>query len=287
LLSFPPCDNAFSTFRLFDFSMQLIPVIDLLGGVVVRGVAGRRDEYRPVTSALSPSADALDVARAFRETLGLDRLYVADLDAILHHRPNRDLYRQLASDGFRLVIDAGLREADDAEGVVEAGAEAVVAGLETLAGPDALREMCDRIGPRRVVFSLDLKDGKPLGNLGPWGNSRASGIGATHTADAGANKSQVILAPALDIAARAIACGVRRMIVLDLGQVGIGQGVGTLELCGAIRAQHRNVEIVTGGGVRDLDDLQAIAAAGVAGALVASAFHSGAIGRRELDLLRP
>ena len=28
--------------------MEVIPVLDLKGGLVVRGVAGRRDEYRPV-----------------------------------------------------------------------------------------------------------------------------------------------------------------------------------------------------------------------------------------------
>ena len=33
--------------------MEVIPVIDLLGGQVVRGVAGRRDEYRPIVSQIA------------------------------------------------------------------------------------------------------------------------------------------------------------------------------------------------------------------------------------------
>src|SRR5947209_19648396 len=62
--------------------MQIIPVLDLMGGRVVRGVAGRRSEYRALTSALTASSKPLDVARAFRLHFGLATLYVADLDAI-------------------------------------------------------------------------------------------------------------------------------------------------------------------------------------------------------------
>src|SRR5579872_5647704 len=51
----------------FNTAMRIVPVLDLLGGVVVRGVGGRRREYRPVVSRLTPSCDPLDVARAFAD----------------------------------------------------------------------------------------------------------------------------------------------------------------------------------------------------------------------------
>ena len=35
--------------------MQVLPVIDLLQGVVVRGVAGRRETYRPIESQICAS----------------------------------------------------------------------------------------------------------------------------------------------------------------------------------------------------------------------------------------
>ena len=73
------------------------------------------------------------------------------------------------------------------------------------------------------------------------------------------------------IAAAAIAAGVQRLIILDLADVGVGGGVGTLTLCQAIRAAHPQVEIIAGGGVRGLADLQQMAAAGCDAALVASA----------------
>jgi hypothetical protein len=44
--------------------MRILPVLDLMNGVVVRGVGGRRSEYRPVASRLAVSADPADVAAA-------------------------------------------------------------------------------------------------------------------------------------------------------------------------------------------------------------------------------
>ena len=71
--------------------MQIIPVLDLLGGVVVRGLAGQRDSYQPINSQLVNSAEPLAVAQAFQHKLGLQRFYVADLDAIEHDQPSFDV----------------------------------------------------------------------------------------------------------------------------------------------------------------------------------------------------
>ena len=62
--------------------MRIIPVLDLLKGQIVRGIAGQRQEYRPIVSKLSASSNPLDVARAFRDHLNFTLFYLADLDAI-------------------------------------------------------------------------------------------------------------------------------------------------------------------------------------------------------------
>ena len=100
--------------------MRVIPVLDLLDSVVVRGVAGRRDEYRPVESTIAVSASPLDVAQSFRGHFGLSTLYVADLDAILHGELNREVLAELTGDGFELLVDAGIRNAADADSLVYA-----------------------------------------------------------------------------------------------------------------------------------------------------------------------
>ena len=63
--------------------MRVVPVIDLKGGMAVHAVRGERERYRPVRSVITDDAgDPVALARAFASELGLDELYVADLDAI-------------------------------------------------------------------------------------------------------------------------------------------------------------------------------------------------------------
>jgi phosphoribosylformimino-5-aminoimidazole carboxamide ribotide isomerase len=241
--------------------MRILPVLDVTGGVVVRGVGGRRDEYRPVVSRLTASCDPIDVARAFRDYLGCAELYLADLDAITGSDPAWALYDGLRRAGFSLWVDAGVRDAAAAAALCAVGVEGIVIGLETIAGPAELARACAGLGDR-VIFSLDLKGGEPLGNLAAWQRPVARGI-----------------------AAEAITLGVRRLLVLDLLRVGEGGGLGTESLCAALTAQHPGVEVAAGGGVRGLADLLRLRECGVAAALVASALHDGTLRRDELNRL--
>ena len=229
--------------------MRLIPVLDVLNGVVVRGVGGRRSEYRPVLSQLTSSTDPVEVARALVNAFRPAELYLADLDAIAGAGPAVAVYRAIRDLGARLWVDAGIRDGDGARRVAAAGCD-VVAGLETVAGPDELREIVGAVGAERVVFSLDLWDGVPLRE---W---------------PGQDRSPV---------PTAVACGITRLIVLDLARVGGGTGTGTDELCREIAATYPQVEVITGGGVSGPDDVRRLEACGVRGVLVASALHDGRI----------
>ena len=94
---------------------MILPVLDLMHGQIVRGIAGRRDAYRPIVSRLTDSAEPLAVARAFRSHFGFTEFYLADLDAIQHGQPALAIHDQLQQDGFRLWIDAGLCTDGDAD----------------------------------------------------------------------------------------------------------------------------------------------------------------------------
>ena len=120
--------------------MKILPVLDLLDGIVVRGVAGKRNAYRRVESQLVDNADPLLVAEAFRDHFGFVEIYLADLDAILHDRPNLPIYEALANHGFSLIVDAGLRETDRAGELFAHGVSAVIAGLETIPSPELTSE---------------------------------------------------------------------------------------------------------------------------------------------------
>lgn len=239
--------------------MEIIPVLDLLNGVVVRGIAGKRDQYQPIESDIAPSADPVDVARAIRAAFDLHSFYLADLDAILDDAPNHDLYRQLAAENFDFIVDAGLRTAADADVALSAGANGVIAGLETWPLLSSLEILVRRIGSERLSFSLDLIEGAAVRSLSDLNSTDPFEIGAA-----------------------VLESGVRNLIVLDLASVGISSGIKTVELCQSLKEFAPNCRITTGGGIRSVNDLSSLAESGVDACLVASALHSGAITPDEL-----
>lgn len=239
--------------------MRVIPVLDIMGGVVVHGIAGRRDQYRPVVSRLTPASSPVDVAEAFRRHFGLAQLYIADLDAIAGQPPAADTYQELRRRSFSLYVDAGIRHAAQATTLADWGV-AVVVGLETITGPEDLTKVCAN---QRVIFSLDLKEGRPLTGMERWQQSSPE-----------------------EIAGEAVAAGAGGLIVLDLARVGVGAGTGTEALCRRLRAAHPQIELIAGGGVRHRDDLHRLADAGVDAALVASALHDGRLTPDDLKALR-
>lgn len=243
--------------------MVVIPVLDLLSGAVVRGVGGRRDEYRPVESVLTTSAQPLEVARAFRERLGLTTLYVADLDGILHKRPNAELYRRLEKDGFELWIDAGLRSLAEANRLLNLRADKVIVGLETIPDVGLLSALVEEFGASRIVFSLDLQSGRPMLGRSKWPDVSPLGL-----------------------ARSVLRAGVTQLIVLDLASVGEQRGPSTLALCQSIREIAPQIRLITGGGVRGANDLQTLQAEGIDGVLLATALHTGAIGLDELAAIK-
>jgi phosphoribosylformimino-5-aminoimidazole carboxamide ribotide isomerase len=232
--------------------MRVLPVLDLKGGRVVRAAGGRRHEYQPLVSRLSPSCEPLAVAGALRSRYGFDEFYLADLDALAGAAPALDAYAKLRGRGFRLWVDAGVRDAGGVAPLAGAGVESLVVGLETVAGPAELETICAAWGRERVVFSLDLQGGEPMGNATAWR-----------------------VADAWSVASRAVAAGVRRVLVLDLARVGGGSGTGTEALCARLAAAYPDVELSAGGGVRDAADLRRLERCGVRVALVASALHDG------------
>jgi phosphoribosylformimino-5-aminoimidazole carboxamide ribotide isomerase len=232
---------------------MILPVLDLLHGQVVRGIGGRRDEYRPIFSKWVNSAEPLAVARAFRAHFGLNELYLADLDAIQNGSPAFGIYELLREERFRLWIDAGIRTSRDGTlaRLLSAEIAGIIVGLESVETPGELGEIVQKAGESRTVFSLDLKAGRPLGRADLWPVSDAWGI-----------------------AEHAIAVlGVRRLIVLDLARVGVSDGVGTEELCLRIKQKYPEVQITAGGGIRDIEDVRHLHANGVDCVLVASALH--------------
>jgi phosphoribosylformimino-5-aminoimidazole carboxamide ribotide isomerase len=253
-------------------AVRVVGVIDLKDGTAVHAVRGERERYRPVHSVIAADdGDALALARAFRAQLGLDELYVADLDAIgggsgaaagsdrAAASDHSALLAALAREA-RLMVDAGVTEPAAARALLDLGVQRVIVGTETLSGGDALDRLLAELPEGAVILSVDLRDGRVLSP-----DAQLAGL------------------TALDALRRLPR--VREAIVLDLARVGSGAGPD-VALIAEIHAAFPDLELLAGGGVRDAGDLRALDAAGAAGALVATALHGGVIGPRELAELR-
>ena len=243
--------------------MRIIPVLDLAAGTAVHAAGGARANYRLVQSVLLPGGpvDARALARAFREQLGAQACYAADLDAIQGGVVQRKLLRDLADGrlgfGGGLLVDAGAADVVQARHIIELGASGVVIGLETLRGMDELARIVTALGPDRVTLSLDLRQGRPLAYPG---NRDGVGPGSSP----------------LQVAELAHLAGARSILVLDLARVGAESGVD-YELLRSLQRALPQVSFLVGGGISGREELDRLRASGCVGALVASAIHNGRI----------
>ena len=242
--------------------MRVIGVVDLAGGRAVHASGGDRKRYAPVervgASAIEPG-DAVALARAYTGPLGLSELYVADLDAIAGGPVQDARIVALISLNMPTWVDAGVASVEQARRLVDLGAAQVIVGLETLPSFGALAAICAAVGGRRVAFSLDLRDGRPL------------------TADVFSGPRHEPAA----LAGRAADAGAGSVIVIDLARVG-GEAGLELRLVDEVRAAVPQLTLAVGGGVRGAEDLKRLADAGCDAALVATALHDGRLGAAEI-----
>ncbi|GJD56837.1 HisA/HisF-related TIM barrel protein [Methylobacterium dankookense] len=222
-------------------AFAVIPVLDLRHGQVVRARRGERASYAPIETPLAKGSAPGAVAAGLLAALPAPILYVADLDAIIDGAaPDRASLEAIARacPGTVLWVDAGFAEPAAMRAFLESGLGRPVIGSESQRDASLVTELGDR-----AVLSLDSRGGERLGPA------------ALH-AD-----------PALwpdDV------------IVMTLARIGAGAGPD-LDGLAAARRLAPAARIYAAGGVRGPDDLRALAAAGIAGALVASAIHDGAL----------
>jgi phosphoribosylformimino-5-aminoimidazole carboxamide ribotide isomerase len=228
--------------------MRCILACDLMGGVVVRGVRGERDRYRPISeySKVVATSAPEDVIRAIRPR----ETYIADLDRIAGKGDHLQVISRL-SGMTRTMVDAGAAVPEDVSSLRKV-CHSVILGTET-ASLDLIREYHSS----NVVVSVDMRDGRMM------------------AADPALRVSPLEVVRMLDEIA------LDSIILLDVARVGSGEGID-FALLEAAASESRH-QIIAGGGVRDMEDLDRIGKAGGAGAIIASAVHSGRI---PLDVLR-
>lgn len=227
--------------------MQLIPVIDLKGGEVVRAFKGERSSYRPIVTPLAPSSAPKQVVAGFLRLFPFQTIYIADLDAIERRGGHAETILSLSEDfpELRFWIDDGANDEARLRRWLDAPRIDPVVGSESLASSALTPRLAN---DPRVVLSLDFR-GESF--LGP---------------------ADVLAGPRH---------WPQRVIAMTLARVGAFEGPD-VERLSSIGRQAEGRRIYAAGGVRGAADLDALARIGAAGALVASALHDGRLTAKEL-----
>jgi phosphoribosylformimino-5-aminoimidazole carboxamide ribotide isomerase len=220
--------------------VQIIPVIDLKGGLVVRARAGERQAYGPIVTPISESPDPVAVTAGLLAIHPFAAFYAADLDAITGVGDNRAALARLKASfpELALWIDNGAANADSAAAVLADPRDHLVLGSESQTDSTLVRRLA---GHDRVLLSLDFRGDDFLGPP--------------------------------DILADS-ACWPRRVIAMTLARVGGGGGPDLARLA-YIKHFAGNRSVFAAGGVRDGTDLAALSSRGIAGALVSTSLHDG------------
>lgn len=235
--------------------MEIIPVLDLKAGQAVHAVRGERRSYAPVRGLLGSGEKPIALAAAYRDRLGCHACYIADLDAIAGAPANTGLLSALVDLGLVLWVDAGVSSVPGVQALLKLGIARVIIGSETLHSLTRLQELAAEFNPDQLVLSIDLKGGNLL-------------------APTDFTNPEQLLAVAAEL-------GLHQIILLELARVGVAAGP-PLDLLTLLQPHFAELAFYAGGGVRHRGDLEALIRAGAAGALIATAFHRGALTAADL-----
>ena len=226
--------------------MDLYPAIDLRGGQVVRLAQG--EAARETVYGHDPVAQAEQFVLA-----GARWLHIVDLNRAFGDGDNDTAIAEIVrrfGDRLQVQLGGGIREVARAEAVVQLGVSRVVIGTAAVDQPALVDAVVRAIGGDRVAVGIDARDGR----VAVRGWVETSAVRAT------------------ELAARVAGQGVHTVIHTDIARDGMLSGPNLDE---ALALQTKGPRVIVSGGVASIADLQAIARAGLAGAITGRAIYEG------------
>jgi imidazole glycerol-phosphate synthase subunit HisF len=227
---------------------RIIPCLDVDAGRVVKGTnfVDIRDAGDPVELA------------AHYDREGADELVFLDITATHEKRDTIvQLARRTADEVFvPFTIGGGIRAVEDAQAVLDAGADKVSVNSAAVARPELLEEMAGVFGSQCVVLAIDAKARPDSG----WEVFVAGGRAGTGR-------------DAVDWAREAVELGAGEILLTSMDRDGTNNGYD-LELTSAVCAAI-GVPVIASGGAGELEHLAQALRAGADAVLCASIFHYG------------
>ena len=230
--------------------MLIFPAIDLFEGKAVRLYQG--DYAQMTVYSADPPALAADFLAA-----GASCLHVVDLEGARSGlTPNLETVRALAQSGLFTEVGGGVRSMAVVEAYLSAGVSRVILGTAAVTDEAFLKEAVAAYGGR-IAVGADFRDGCVA--IKGW--------------------TEKTSLPALDFCRKMQDLGVETLICTDISRDGAMQGANRSlykELTDALK-----LNIIASGGVSTLEDITALKARGLYGAIIGKAYYTGAIDLRK------
>jgi cyclase len=218
---------------------------------------------------LRDAGDPVELATAYG-LAGADELVFLDITASSSDRSTTyDVVSRTAETVFiPLTVGGGVREVEDFNRLLRAGADKVSVNTAAIANPLLLREAADRFGSQCVVLSVDARRCPP-------GVVTESGFEVTTH---GGRKSTGV--DAVQWAIDGAAHGAGEILLNSMDADGTKAGYD-IELIEMVRREI-SVPLIASGGAGKLDDFAPAVRAGADAVLAASIFHFGTLSIAEV-----
>lgn len=230
--------------------MTIYPAIDLISARAVRLEKGdytKKTEY---------SDNPVEVAQRF-EAAGARYIHIVDLDGAKAKKPvNTEVVRAISEAvNIPIQVGGGLRSLE-AAGELLRFVDRVIIGTVAISEPQILKQLVEKFTATRIIVSVDYKNGSPAVN------------GWLETTSLKTD----------DLQSRLKNQGVETVIVTDTDKDGLMRGPN-IELMRQWR--QAGFEIICAGGVTTADDINALKAAGIDGAIIGKALYEAKITLKE------
>ena len=231
--------------------MELFPAIDLFEKKAVRLLHG---DYAKMTVY---SDNPLSVAEDFI-ACGARNIHMVDLEGAKDGAtPNLAVVEAVAKDGrLSVEVGGGIRSCDTVQRYIDAGVSRVILGTAAVTDPKLLEEL---VGAYRekIAVSVDLKDG--------------------FVAIKGWTQQSSLTAQAM--CERLVSIGVKTVICTDISRDGAMKGTNR-ELYRKLNDAYP-LNFIASGGVSSMEDVKALSAMKLYGAIIGKAYYTGAINLKE------
>ena len=227
--------------------MNIFPAIDLYGGQAVRLFKG---DYAQMTVY---DSEPLNVARKF-EAAGAQFLHMVDLEGARYGTtPNLKTIEKIVRNTQLFVeLGGGIRSMETIETYRNIGVRRLILGTAAVTEEGFVERAVDKYGDA-IAVGADIKDGMVA--IKGWTEKSAL------TCD--------------DFCARMQQIGVRTMIVTDISRDGAMQG--TNRALYADLSKRYQIDFIASGGVSSIEDVRALRAQNLYGAIIGKAYYTGAI----------